>query len=214
MQENSARNLELINALHHALERNELYLVYQPLVSLETNCIIGAEALLRWSHPKLGDILPDEFIPLAEESGLILSIGEWVIRTAVQEAKSWIEYGLPPMIVAVNLSAVQFRHQRLPDIVTEILDDIGLPPEYLEIELTEAVTMKDPISAYTVMDNLYERGIHMSIDDFGTGYSSLNYLKKFKVYKLKIDQSFIRDINSDPDDKAIVNAIISMAHSL
>lgn len=214
MQERSIRNLELTNALHHALERNELYLVYQPQVSLETNCIIGAEALLRWNHPKLGNISPAEFIPLAEESGLILSIGEWVIRTAVQQAKSWLEYGLFPMIIAVNLSAVQFRHQRLPELITEILDDVGLPPEYLEIELTEAATMQNPINAYTVMDSLYERGIRMSIDDFGTGYSNLNYLKKFKVYKLKIDQSFIRDIYSDPDDKAIVNAIISMAHSL
>ncbi|MFY9142751.1 putative bifunctional diguanylate cyclase/phosphodiesterase [Sulfuricurvum sp.] len=164
--------------------------------------------------PKWGAISPVEFIPIAEESGLILPIGEWVLRNAVKQAKAWFDSGFPPIIVAVNLSAVQFRHPHLPELVTAILEEIGLPPEYLELELTEAVAMHDPKSAYAVMDNLHERGIRMSIDDFGTGYSSLSYLKKFKVYKLKIDQSFIRDINTDPEDKAIVNAVISMAHSL
>lgn len=214
MQERSARNLKLINALHHALERNELHLVYQPQISLSNNHIIGAEALLRWDHPKFGNILPDEFITLAEDSGLILPIGEWVLRTAVQQAKSWIDDGLSPMIISINLSAVQFRHQRLPELITEILDEVGLPAKYLELELTEAVTMIDPENAYTTMDDLHERGINMSIDDFGTGYSNLNYLKKFNVSKLKIDQSFIHDLHTDPEDKAIVNAIISMAHSL
>ncbi len=214
MQVRSVHNLELTNALHHALERNELHLVYQPQISLQDNRIIGAEALLRWKHHKFGDISPSEFIPLAEDSGLILPIGEWVLRTAVQQAKGWIEHGLSPIIVAVNLSAVQFRYKRLPELVTEILDDIGLHPEYLELELTEAATMNNPKNAYAVMDDLHERGIRMSIDDFGTGYSSLSYLKKFKVYKLKIDRSFINDIHTDPEDKAIVNAIISMAHDL
>jgi diguanylate cyclase (GGDEF)-like protein/PAS domain S-box-containing protein len=214
MQARSIRNLELTNALHHALERSELHLLYQPQISLHDNRIIGAEALLRWSHPKLGDISPAEFIPLAEESGLILSIGEWVLRTAIQDAKRWEELSLPQMIVAVNLSAVQFRHPRLPEMITKILDKADLPANYLELELTEAVTMHDPDNIYRVMDNLDTRGIRLSIDDFGTGYSSLSYLKKFKVYKLKIDQSFIRDIHTDPEDKAIVNAIINMAHSL
>jgi diguanylate cyclase (GGDEF)-like protein/PAS domain S-box-containing protein len=214
MQARSVRNLELTNALHHALKRNELHLVYQPQISLQDNRIIGAEALLRWSHPKLGNISPTEFIPLAEESGLILSIGEWILRTAIQEAKRWRKLGLPHMIIAVNLSAVQFRHPSLPEIIIEILDTVGLHPNHLELELTEAVTMHDPNSVYKMMDSLHTRGIRMSIDDFGTGYSSLNYLKKFKVYKLKIDQSFIRDIHSDPEDRAIVNAIINMAKSL
>ncbi|WP_345976396.1 EAL domain-containing protein [Sulfurimonas sp. HSL3-7] len=214
MQEDSARNLRLTNALRHALKRNELHLVYQPQISLHDNRIIGAETLLRWHHPELGNISPAEFIPLAEESGLILPIGEWVLRSAVAQAKRWIEAGLPPMIVAVNLSAVQFRHPNLPDLVTDILETAGLQPEYLEIELTEAVAMKDPKRATAVMDSLNERGIRMSIDDFGTGYSSLSYLKKFKVYKLKIDRSFVRDIHTDPEDKAIVSAIISMANSL
>ena len=214
MQERSARNLWLTNALRHALEREQLHLVFQPQVSLSSGRIIGAETLLRWTHPELGSISPAEFIPLAEESGLILPIGEWVLRSAVKQAKEWIEHGLSPMTVAVNISAVQFRHPRLPELVSTILDETGLPPQYLELELTEAVAMNDPKNAYAMMDDLHARGVRMSIDDFGTGYSSLGYLKKFKVYKLKIDQSFVRDIYTDPEDRAIVNAIISMAHSL
>lgn len=214
MQERSIRNFELTNALHHALQRKELYLVYQPQISLDNNRIIGVEALLRWNHPEYGNILPDEFITLAEESGLILPIGEWVLYTAVQQAKDWIERGLSPLIMAVNLSAVQFRHPRLPYLVGKILDNIGLPSKYLELELTEAVTMNSPEVASRTMDELHARGVNMSIDDFGTGYSSLSYLKKFKVSKLKIDQSFIEDIHTDSEDQAIVNAIISMAHSL
>lgn len=214
MQDRTSRNLQLTNGLHHALERNQLRVVYQPQISAYDGHIIGAEALLRWTHPELGDISPVEFIPLAEESGLILPIGAWVLRTAVQQAKSWSDKGFEPMMIAVNLSAVQFRHPHLLELVTTILDEVGLPAKYLEIELTEAVAMYDPKAASTVMDNLYERGIRMSIDDFGTGYSSLSYLKKFKVYKLKIDQSFVRDVTIDSEDKAIVNTIISMAHSL
>ncbi|MDP3266781.1 MAG: EAL domain-containing protein [Sulfuricurvum sp.] len=214
MQDNTSRNLQLTNALYHALERNQLRVVYQPQISARNGHIIGAESLLRWTHPEFGDVSPAEFIPLAEESGLILPIGEWVLRTAVQQAKIWIDNGFEPMVIAVNLSAVQFRHPHLVELISTILDEIGLPPEYLEIELTEAVAMHDPESAYTVMDNLHARGIRMSIDDFGTGYSSLSYLKKFKVYKLKIDQSFIRNITTDAEDKAIVIAIINMADGL
>ncbi|HBM35453.1 MAG TPA: GGDEF domain-containing protein [Sulfuricurvum sp.] len=214
MQKSLERNIQLTNALRHALEKDQLHVVYQPQVAITDAHIIGAEALLRWNHPELGAISPLEFISIAEENGLILPIGEWVLRSAVKQAKEWIDRGFAPMIVAVNLSAVQFRHSHLPELVTKILEEFGLPSEYLELELTEAVTMHDPKSAFAVMDNLHERGIRMSIDDFGTGYSSLSYLKKFKVYKLKIDQSFIRDITTDSEDKAIVNAIISMAHSL
>jgi len=214
MQKSLERNIQLTNALRHALEKDQLHVVYQPQVAITDAHVIGAEALLRWNHPELGAISPLEFISIAEENGLILPIGEWVLRSAVKQAKEWIDRGFAPMIVAVNLSAVQFRHSHLPELVTKILEEFGLPSEYLELELTEAVAMHDPKSAFAVMDNLHERGIRMSIDDFGTGYSSLSYLKKFKVYKLKIDQSFIRDISTDPEDKAIVNAIISMAHSL
>jgi EAL domain-containing protein (putative c-di-GMP-specific phosphodiesterase class I) len=187
---------------------------YQPQVAIEDGSIIGAEALLRWHHPELGMISPAEFIPIAESSGQIIEIGEWVLRTTIEQMKRWIDGGFSPMIIAVNLSAVQFRQKNLLAFVTEILEEVQLSPKYLELELTEAVTMDDPKSVIEVMNTLHEQGIRMSIDDFGTGYSSLSYLKQFKVYKLKIDQSFIRDISSDPDDRAIVSAIIDMAHSL
>jgi EAL domain-containing protein (putative c-di-GMP-specific phosphodiesterase class I) len=214
MQMISTRKLQLVNAMHHALARNELHLVYQPQISMKTGHVIGAEALLRWQHPEFGTISPAEFIPLAENCGLILSIGEWVLRTAAEQLKNWIDSGMPPMIIAVNLSAVQFRHPNLPDLVSQVLESTGLPPEYLELELTESVAMHNPQEAINVMNKLHQRGIRMSIDDFGTGYSSLSYLKKFKVYKLKIDQSFVRDISIDPEDRAIVGAVINMARSL
>jgi diguanylate cyclase (GGDEF)-like protein len=214
MQARSARNLQLVNALHHALERNQLHIYYQPQVALHNRRIIGVEALLRWQHPELGTVSPVEFIPVAEGSGLILPIGEWVLRCAVRQAKAWMDEGFGPLTMAVNLSAAQFRHPDLPELVTRILDEEGLPPEYLELELTESVAMHNPQGVIAVMNNLHERGVRMSIDDFGTGYSSLSYLKKFKVYKLKIDQSFVRDISTDPEDKAIVSAIINLAKSL
>ena len=214
MQAHSARTLQLLNALRHALARNELALYYQPQIALQDGHIIGAEALLRWTHPELGSISPDEFIPIAEDSGLIIPIGEWVLRSAATQARAWLASGLPPLVVAVNLSAVQFRHPNLTELVNRILAETQLAAEYLELELTEAVAMDDPLAAIAVMNKLHECGIRMSIDDFGTGYSSLSYLKKFQVYKLKIDQSFVRDITDDPDDKAIVSAIINLANSL
>jgi len=214
MQKNSIRHLELSNALRHALERNQFQLHYQPQFSTEKRTIIGAEALLRWHHPEFGNISPAEFVPMAEENGTILSIGEWVLRKAVKSAKEWMDQGMEPIIMAVNLSAIQFRTRNLPDLVANILKETGLPPEYLELELTEGVAMQDPQRAISMMNEIHSKGVRMSIDDFGTGYSSLSYLKKFNIYKLKIDQSFIRDINVDPEDKAIVAAIISMAKSL
>lgn len=214
MQATSSRNLQLVTALRYALERNQLSLHYQPQVSLHDNRIIGTEALLRWHHPELGSISPAEFIPIAEDSGLINAIGEWVLRKAVQKAKFWLEEGHDPIIMAVNISAIQFRHPDLPNLVTQILEEIGLAPEHLELELTEGVAMYDPQGAIEMINNLHALGIHVSIDDFGTGYSSLSYLKKFKIYKLKIDQSFVRDISTDPEDKAIVSAIISMSKRL
>ncbi len=214
MQEHSVRNLELSNALRYALEKNQFQLHYQPQISTKDGEIIGAEALLRWYHPEYGTISPAEFIPILEENGLILPIGEWVLRTAISQAKIWMDQGNKPIIIAVNLSAVQFRHLSLLNTVSTILEEIGLPPHYLELELTESIAMHDPQKAINVMNDLYDLGVHMSIDDFGTGYSSLSYLKKFKIYKLKIDQSFIRDINIDKEDKAIVSAIISMAKRL
>ena len=214
MQLNLARNLQLENALRHALKRNELEIYYQPQISILNGQIIGAEALLRWNHPKLGMISPVEFIPIAESSGQIIEIGEWILRTAIAQTKEWMDDGLPPMIIAVNLSAIQFREKNMLQLVSDILEEVQLPNEYLELELTEAVTMHDPETVISVMDKFHEQGIRMSIDDFGTGYSSLSYLKKFKVYKLKIDKSFIDDITDDADDRAIVSAIIDMAHSL
>jgi diguanylate cyclase (GGDEF)-like protein/PAS domain S-box-containing protein len=214
MQQRSGRRLQLENALRHALERDQFELVYQPQISLQDGHVVGVEALLRWQHPELGAVSPAEFIPVAEESGMILSIGEWVLRTAVAQSKRWIESGFSSITTAVNLSAVQFRQARLPQLVMEILEQAELPPQYIELELTESVAMDAPQAAIAVMDDLHARGIRMSIDDFGTGYSSLSYLRKFKVHKLKIDQSFVKDISDDPESRAIVTAIITLASSM
>ena len=214
MQARSAHSLQMENALRRAVERKQLQLHYQPQISLQDGCLIGIEALLRWEHPELGMIAPADFIPIAEESGQILPIGEWALRSAVGQMKAWIDAGLTPMTMSVNLSAVQFRHPHLPELVTQVLDETSLAPQYLELELTESVAMDDAPAAIAVMDRLNARGVRMSIDDFGTGYSSLSYLKRFKVHRLKIDQSFVRDIGEDPEDRAIVSAIISLAGSL
>jgi diguanylate cyclase (GGDEF)-like protein len=214
MQVHPARTLQLSIALRHALSGNQLMLHYQPQVSMQDGHVVGAEALLRWQHPELGMISPAEFIPVAENNGQIIQIGEWVLRTAARQLKDWLDRGLPPMVMAVNLSAVQFRQPDLPELVASILDEIGLAHEYLELELTEAVAMDKPQEAVIVMEKLHANGIRMSIDDFGTGYSSLSYLKRFQVYKLKIDQSFVRDVTGNPEDKAIVTAIINLASSL
>jgi EAL domain-containing protein (putative c-di-GMP-specific phosphodiesterase class I) len=159
-------------------------------------------------------ISPVEFIPIAEECGQILPIGEWALRQAIRQIKAWIDAGLAPMTMAVNLSVVQFRHPQLPERVAQLLDEAKLPPECLELELTESIAMDDAPAAIAVIDRLHARGVRMSIDDFGTGYSSLSYLKRFKVHRLKIDQSFVRDISKDTESRAIVDAIISVAHSL
>lgn len=214
MQTKSSRALLLDNALRNALERNQFSLHYQPQISMQNGRVVGAEALLRWNHPELGSISPAEFIPIAESGGQILPIGEWVLRTTAQQLSQWIAAGMTPLTIAVNLSAVQFRLDSFPELVSKILEEAKLPPRYLELELTEGVAMEDPNSAIQIMDELHHRGIRMSIDDFGTGYSSLSYLKRFKIYKLKIDQSFVRDISVDPEDKAIVSAVISLASSL
>jgi len=214
MQIHSAHNLKMANGLRHSIERHELQLHYQPQFSLQDGHIVGVEALLRWQHPEMGMVSPAEFIPIAESTGQIISIGEWVLRTATRQLKEWMENGMPPLMMAVNLSAVQFRQKDLPALIDRILDEVNLPHNLLELELTEATTMDNTQAAVNMMNKLHERGIRMSIDDFGTGYSSLNYLKQFKVYKLKIDQSFVRDITNDPGDRAIVTAIINMASSL
>jgi EAL domain-containing protein (putative c-di-GMP-specific phosphodiesterase class I) len=214
MQVHASRSLLLENALRRALERSQLSLHYQPQLSLITGQIVGVEALLRWQHPELGPISPAEFIPVAETSGQIHLIGEWVLRTAVLQAKQWLDQGLPPMTMSVNLSAVQFRHPDLPALVAQVLFDVRLPPHHLALELTEGVALHDPLGAIAMLERLHQQGVRISIDDFGTGYSSLSYLKRFQAYQLKIDQSFVRDITEDPEDRAIVNAIIHMARSL
>lgn len=214
MQQNSGRALKLENALRRALEHNELCLHYQPQLSLVTGRIIGVEALLRWRHPVLGNISPAEFIPIAEDSGLILPIGEWVMRTAARQLRSWFDQGIAPMVVSVNLSAVQFRQSSLIQRITNILNETALDPKAFELELTEGLTMDNPEVAIGIMAQLDELGVRMVIDDFGTGYSSMSYIKRFRAYKLKIDQSFVHDLGSDPESEAIVMAIISLAHTL
>jgi diguanylate cyclase (GGDEF)-like protein/PAS domain S-box-containing protein len=217
MQAQSARALLLENALRRAQERGQLSLHYQPQFALEDgdqSRVIGAEALLRWQHPELGWVSPAEFIPIAETTGLILPIGEWVLREALSQLRCWDAAGLPELTMAVNLSAVQFRHDDLPQLVERVLADVGMPAGRLELELTEGAAMDNPTVAITVMNELHARGVRLSIDDFGTGYSSLSYLKKFRVSKLKIDQSFVRDLSDDAEDRAIVDAVIRMAGAL
>ena len=214
MQQRSMRQLQLEAALRRAAERDELLLHYQPQLDARTGAVLGVEALVRWKHPELGMVSPGEFIPLAESSGQILAIGEWVMRTAVRQTKTWLDAGLGELVVAVNLSAIQFRDPGLPELVKAILDEAQLPPSRLELELTESVATGNPTAAIAMMDRLHALGVRLSIDDFGTGYSSLNYLKRFRIHTLKIDQSFVRDIGSDADDRAIVQAIVQMAHAL
>ncbi|PZP33373.1 MAG: GGDEF domain-containing protein [Roseateles depolymerans] len=217
MQAHTARTLILENALRRALERGQLSLHYQPQFALEPGGearLIGAEALLRWQHPELGWVSPAEFIPVAENTSMILPIGEWVLREALMQLQAWTAEGFGDLTMAVNLSTVQFRHADLPALVSRVLDEMGMPPERLELELTEGAAMDDPAEAIAMMNELHARGVRLSIDDFGTGYSSLSYLKKFRVNKLKIDQSFVRDLTEDAEDRAIVDAIIRMAQAL
>ena len=207
-------HLMLRAGLRRAAEQGELELHYQPQIDLSSGHVVGAEALLRWNHPELGQVPPNRFIPVAEESGLIVSIGEWVIREACRQASVWQTAGLPHISVAVNLSAVQFKRGNVEQVVMRALEDSGLPPTCLELELTESVLIQNVEQVLASVKRLKLLGVKLAIDDFGTGYSSLSYLKRFDVDKLKIDQSFVRDLASDPDDAAIVRAIIQMARSL
>ncbi len=201
-------------SLRRALDRDEFTLHYQPKVSLTTGDITGAEALIRWTHPTRGTMPPADFIPIAEDSGLILPIGKWVLREACRQAKVWVDDGLFPGTMAVNISAVEFRSDSFLDGVFSILDETGLDPRSLELELTESVLMKRAESAEISIRALRARGIDVSIDDFGTGYSSLSYLRKFQIDALKIDQSFVREISAVPAETGIVTAVISMGRSL
>ncbi|MDP1705585.1 MAG: EAL domain-containing protein [Sulfurimicrobium sp.] len=208
------RRLILETSLRRALERDEFLLHYQPQICLQSGRITGVEALLRWQHPERGLVSPAEFIPLLEEIGLIVPVGEWVLRTACIQNRAWVSAGLPPLRMAVNLSARQFRQGGLADMVSQALNDSGLAPEWLELEVTESILIQDLQATITTLRQLDTLGILISIDDFGTGYSSLSYLKHLPISKIKIDRSFVRDICSDPDDAAITNAVISLGHSL
>ncbi len=214
MNSRAVERLTLESSLRLALQREELFLVYQPQVDLATGKIIGAEALLRWRHPRLGLVPPNTFIPIAENSGLIILIGEWVLRTACAQARQWQDEGLPALPVAVNVSAVQFRQESFLQVIEKVLHETGLPPQYLELELTESLLLSNSDVMLSVLGKLNESGVKLSIDDFGTGYSSLSYLRQFPVYKLKIDRSFVQAMTADSDGAAIAATIINMAQSL
>jgi len=201
-------------ALYHALEAKQFVLYYQPQFDLFNGQIIGAEALIRWQHPELGMIPPSEFVPILEETGLIVPVGEWVLRTACAQNKQWQDAGLPPICIAVNLSAIQFRQPGLAQTIRKVLKETGLSPEYLELEITENIAMHAEDAVIAILDELRAIGIQIAIDDFGTGYSSLSYLKRFPIDKLKIDQSFVRDCQEGINDDGIVMAIIGMGRSL
>jgi diguanylate cyclase (GGDEF)-like protein/PAS domain S-box-containing protein len=214
MNAQAVERLTLESGLRLALDKKELFLVYQPQVEIATGRIIGLEALLRWQHPELGLVPPDKFIRIAENSGLIMPIGEWVLRTACFQTRKWQDEGLLAVSVAVNVSAVQFRQSGFCELIRRVLHETGLAPQYLELELTESLLLSNEDVMLSVLQELKVLGLKLAIDDFGTGYSSLSYLRQFPVGKLKIDRSFIRDIAVNPDDAAITTAIISMAKSL
>ena len=208
------KSLTLNNLLHSALARNEFSLDYQPIVNLLTGKIAKMEALLRWKNPQLGSVSPSVFIPLAEENGSIISIGEWVLKTACLQTRAWQAMGLSPLKISVNLSMCQFQQSNLISTIVNTLEQAQLPSEYLEIEITESVTMQNTEFAKTILNRLNNIGITLSMDDFGTGYSSLGYLKQFPFHTIKIDRSFITNLHTDSIDLAIVNAIVALGQGL
>ncbi len=214
MNEDALLRLNLENELRHAIERGEMSLHYQPQLDLTTGEIIGLEALLRWQNFTLGNVPPLQFIPIAEENGLILPIGEWVLRTACRQAKSWCDSGLALDRIAVNVSVLQFAQPDFPDLVSRVLRETELDPQTLELEITETILMNDADQAVGTLKRLKDVGVQLAIDDFGTGYSSLSYLKQFPIDRLKIDRSFINSITTDIDDQAIACAVIAMAKTM
>jgi EAL domain-containing protein (putative c-di-GMP-specific phosphodiesterase class I) len=214
MNQKAVERLSLESNLRRALEKNEFALAYQPQIDTRTGFMTGVEALLRWNHPELGIVSPGKFIPIAEETGLILPIGEWVLRSASRQAKSWLDAGFASFSVAVNISGCQFKQGNLATLVSQVLAETGLEPANLELELTESILMDNAESAVNMLKELKTLGVNLAIDDFGTGYSSLTYLKHFPIDRLKIDQLFIRNITTDANDASISEAIIAMAHSL
>jgi len=206
--------VRLESDMHVALEQKQFELHYQPKVNTATGVMHGAEALLRWTHPEHGVIPPSKFIPIAEECGLIGALGAWVVREACRQARAWQLDGLPPLRIAVNISASQFRQGDIVSIIRDALDAVGLEARFLEIELTESVIMSDPEESIAILEKLSTMGVLVSIDDFGTGYSSMSYLRRFPIDKIKIDRGFISEAMSKPDDASIVRAIVSLAHNL
>jgi EAL domain-containing protein (putative c-di-GMP-specific phosphodiesterase class I) len=214
MNQGSFERLVLERLLRRALERDEFELHYQPKVDLRSGTITGVEALLRWRSPELGLVPPGKFIPILEETGLILEVGEWVIARACRQARLWREQGLPPLRIAVNLSPRQFQQPGLAERIRTIIDQPDFPPGALELEITESMVTQNVERAIAMLQELRQLGVHLAIDDFGTGYSSLAVLKRFPVSCLKIDRSFVREVPNDPDDVAITRAVIALAHSM
>ncbi len=214
MHADALRRMQLENGLRRALERQEFRVFYQPRVALNTGQVLGMEALLRWQHPELGLVPPGQFIGLAEETGLIVPIGEWVLRTACAQTKAWQAAGFPHLRLSANISGREFRQPDMVEKVKQALEDTGLEPQVLELELTESILIEVSEETLAKLQALKRTGVHLSIDDFGTGYSSLEYLSRFPVDRLKIDQAFVRDISGDADNGAIIRAIIAMAHGL
>ncbi|MCI0506655.1 MAG: EAL domain-containing protein [Gammaproteobacteria bacterium] len=209
-----SERMVMINDLRHAVQRGEFLLYYQPKLCAKRNEVIGMEALLRWNHPVSGIVLPTQFIPLLEETGLIIAVGKWVLRVACEQNQAWISAGLPPLPISVNISARQFHQKHLVSTVADILNATGLDPRYLELEITESVLLENADNACETLRELHDLGVQLAIDDFGTGYSSLNYLKQFTIHTLKLDRTFIEDIGTNANDAAIVEAVIGLGHSL
>jgi diguanylate cyclase (GGDEF)-like protein len=214
MNARALERLALENMLRKALSHRDFVLFYQPVVDINTKSVVGVEALIRWKHPELGLLSPAHFISAAETSGLIIPIGDWVLRTACRQAKLWQKKLEPELTVAVNLSARQFQQPNLTEEIAEVLEETGLDAKYLELEITESNAMQNAENTIYTLRELKALGVRISMDDFGTGYSSLNYLKRFPIDTLKLDQSFVREITSNPTDAAIATAVISMAHTL
>lgn len=210
----ASTRLQLENALHHAVERDELFLVYQPMYEIGSQRVGAAEALIRWRHPRFGVVPPDQFIPLADETGQIVEIGDWVLRRACRQAREWQRPGRKPLAVSVNFSAAQFRDEHIQERIRFALEESALAPELLEIEITETVAMQDAGHAIATLRSLKNMGVRIAIDDFGTGYSSLSYLRRFPIDVLKIDRSFIKELPGDGDSLSIVHTVVALARAL
>lgn len=209
-----AERMSLETQLRTALDNHELSLFYQPQIHLASNQVVGVEVLLRWHSAEPGSVSPAKFIPIAEETGLIIAIGEWVLSETCRQHSLWLQQGLPPLRIAINISATQFRQKEFCAFIKGVIDDTGIDPQYLELELTEGLVMTNTKHTVETLIELRALGIKLAIDDFGTGYSSLSYLRNFPINRIKIDQSFIRNIKTIPANQAIVRAIISMGDNL